>query len=181
MRIGQLEEAVQIIRKMWTETEVYFEGRYYRIRGAVCSPKPEPAPPIMIGGGGERLTLRVVAKHADWWNIPNASVETFKRKLDVLVKHCEEVGRRPEEVKKTLATVVAVAGSRGEALRLAMETPFIRSGELDNFIVGDPVEVARKVEKYLELGVEYFILRFADFPKTDGARVFAEKVMSEFV
>jgi len=181
VRIGQLEEAVQIIRRMWTETEATFEGKYYKIRGAVCSPKPEPTPPIMIGGGGEKLTLRVVAKHADWWNLPNVSVEVFKRKLEILTKHCEEIGRRPEEIKKTLASVVAIAESRGEVLKLARGTPFIGSRDIENFIVGDPVTVVGKIKRYIDLGVEYFILRFADFPKTDGAKLFAEKVVPEFL
>ena len=78
VRIRQLEEAVQIIRKMWTEEKAIFKGKYYQIKDAVCSPRPNPLPPIMIGGGGEKLTLRVVAKHADWWNLPNVPVETYK-------------------------------------------------------------------------------------------------------
>ena len=102
VRIEQLEEGVQIIRKMWTETKATFEGKYYRIKNAICSPRPEPIPPIMIGGGGEKLTLKVVAKHADWWNMPNASVEKFKHKLEVLESHCERVGRNPPEDKEDL-------------------------------------------------------------------------------
>jgi len=180
VRIQQLEEGVQIIRKMWTEAEATFKGKYYRIENAICSPRPKPIPPIMIGGGGEKLTLKVVAKHADWWNLPNVSVETFKNKLEVLENHCEKIGRNPEEIKKTLANIVAIAKTPEEARRIAIESPFISAGNMENFIIGDPDAVAKKISEYVELGMEHFILRFLDFPKTDGAKLFAEKVIPNF-
>jgi len=180
VRIEQLEEGVQIIRKMWTEAKATFEGKYYKIRNAICSPRPKPIPPIMIGGGGEKLTLKVVAKHADWWNLPNVSVETFKHKLKVLENHCEKIGRNPDEIKKTLGNIVAIAETRGEARRIATESPFAQMGNLENFIIGDPEAVAEKISKYVDLGVEHFILRFLDFPETNGAELFAEKVAPEF-
>jgi len=180
VRIEQLEEGVQIIRKMWTETKATFEGKYYRIKNAICSPRLEPIPPIMIGGGGEKLTLKVVAKHADWWNMPNASVEKFKHKLEVLESHCERVGRNPQEIKKTLGNMVAIAETQAEARRIAIESPFVKAENMENYIIGDPEAVAEKISEYVELGVEHFILRFLDFPKTDGARLFTEKVMPNF-
>ena len=67
-RIKQLEEAVQIIKMMWTEDVVTFHGKHYRVENAFCFPKPDPVPPIMIGGSGEKFTLKVVARYADWWN-----------------------------------------------------------------------------------------------------------------
>jgi len=180
VRIEQLEEAVQIVRKMWTETKASFEGKYYRIEDAICSPKPKPAPPIMIGGGGEKLTLKVVAKHADWWNLANISAEAFKHKLEVLESHCEKVGRNPEEIKKTLGNIVAIAKTPEEARKISIESPFMKIGSLENFIIGDPNAVVEKISEYVELGVEHFILRFLSFPKTSGAELFAEKVIPEF-
>jgi len=180
IRIQQLEEAVRIIKKMWTEPRVTFNGKYYRIKDAICSPKPRPIPPIMIGGGGERLTLRVVAKHADWWNLPNVSVETYKHKLEVLEKHCEIAGRNPEEIKKTLANMVAIAKTHEEARRIAIGSPFINKEGMDNFIIGDPNMVMEKISEYVDLGVEHFILRFLDFPGTDGAELFAKEVVESF-
>jgi len=180
VRIQQLEEGVQIIKKMWTEPKATFEGKYYRIRNAICSPKPKPIPPIMIGGGGEKLTLKVAAKHADWWNLPNVSTEIFKHKLNVLESHCEKIHRNPEEIKKTLGNIVAIAETPGEARRIATESPFIKLGNVENFIIGDPNTVVEKISKYTDLGVEHFILRFLDFPKTSGAELFAEKVIPEF-
>jgi len=180
VRIGQLAEGVQIIRRMWREGRATFEGRYYKVRGAICSPKPRPVPPIMIGGGGERLTLRVVARYADWWNLPNVPPETFRHKLNILECHCERVGRRPEEIKKTLGSMVAIAETKKEALEIALRSPFTRGGDMGNFIIGDPDSIVERISEYVELGVEHFILRFLDFPGTEGARMFADRVIPEF-
>jgi len=180
IRIRQLEEAVQIIRKMWTEPKATFNGKYYRIKDAICSPRPRPVPPIMIGGGGEKLTLRVVARHADWWNLPNVSVDTFRHKSEILEKHCERIDRDPEEIKKTLGNMVAIAKTCEKARRIAIESPFVNKENLDNFIIGDPNTVMKKILEYADLGVEHFILRFLDFPKTDGAELFAKEVIERF-
>jgi len=181
VRIQQLEEGVQIIRKMWTEDSATFKGRYFEIREAVCVPKPEPVPPIMIGGGGEKLTLRVVARHADWWNIPNVSSSTFQHKLKVLKAHCAKAGRDPKDLVKILTNIVAIGNTERKARTLASKSPFItKMGKEEDFIIGDPAQVAERLEEYTQLGVEYFILRFVDFPKTDGARLFAEKIVPQF-
>lgn len=175
--IAQLEEAVQIIRKMWTQTPASFEGKYYRIQNAYCEPKPDPRPPIMIGGGGERLTLRVVARYADWWNIPGGSVENYAHKLDVLRSHCQAVGRDYDEIVKTWAgELVAVAETEAEARRIANASPFNGGSR----IVGTPDQVAERLRAFTDLGVEYFILRFADFPDTAGVELFADEVIPQF-
>lgn len=181
VRIKQLEEAVQIIRKMWTEDRVTFHGKYYHIEDAVCSPKPDPIPPIMIGGGGEKYTLRVVAKYADWWNIPNVSPNTYIHKLRVLEKHCKDVGRNFRDIVKTLANIVAIAESENKARRMAYENPFIDMNREENYIIGSPEKVLEKISRYIEIGVKIFILRFIDFPKTDGAKLFVKKVVSKLI
>jgi alkanesulfonate monooxygenase SsuD/methylene tetrahydromethanopterin reductase-like flavin-dependent oxidoreductase (luciferase family) len=177
VRIHQLNEAVQIIKKMWTEQKVTFEGQYYQIMDAICSPKPQPIPPIMIGGGGEQLTLRVVAQYADWWNLPNVSVPTFKHKIKVLQQHCHAVKRSPREITKTLGSIVAIAKTEKAARRLASNTPFITMETEENYIIGDVDQVITRIREYTDLGIKYFILRFADFPKTQGAQIFAQKVI----
>lgn len=177
VRIRQLEEAVQIIRIMWTEGKATFQGKYYRVVDAICEPKPKPTPPIMIGGGGEKLTLRVVAKYADWWNIPNASPKTYKHKLEVLKKHCRAVNRDFDEIVKTLSTMIALGKNKTEALKLAEKSPFIRKGYEENYIIGDPERVVDKIKEYIKLGVKVFIIRFLDFPKLDGAKLFLQEVI----
>lgn len=100
-RIRRLDEACAIYKSLCTEHLTTFEGRYYQLKDARSAPKPvqQPYPPILIGGGGEQLTLRVVAKHADIWNFAGGPVETFQHKVRVLHEHCAAIGRDPEEIE----------------------------------------------------------------------------------
>jgi alkanesulfonate monooxygenase SsuD/methylene tetrahydromethanopterin reductase-like flavin-dependent oxidoreductase (luciferase family) len=177
-RIGALEEALQIIRGMWRDGAVHFSGRYYTVRGARCHPRPEPAPPIMVGGGGERLTLRVAASYADWWNCPNLTVEEYRRKLEALRRHCEAVGRRYEDIKKTWLGCLAIADTWDEALRIARGNPFFsketRFNPMRATIIGTPEQVAERLSSFVDLGVEYFIFRLLDFPGRRGIELFEE-------
>jgi alkanesulfonate monooxygenase SsuD/methylene tetrahydromethanopterin reductase-like flavin-dependent oxidoreductase (luciferase family) len=177
-RIHQMEEAVQIIRKMWTEERASFTGEYYRIEDAVLFPKPEPLPPIMIGGGGKQLTLRVVAKHADWWNIPGGSPENYREHLEVLRGHCEAVGRDFASIRKTWANeAIAIAPTRAEAEVIADRSPF---GRGQGSLVGTPDEVASQLKAYTDLSIDLVIMRFADFPDPEGAALFAREVTPRF-
>jgi F420-dependent oxidoreductase-like protein len=102
-RIGRLGEALTVCRKLWTEEPASFNGRYYTLTNAVANPKPlqRPHPPIWVGGAGEKLTLRVVAEHADIWNVIG-SVEEVVRKAAVLDQHCADRGRDPAEIKRSV-------------------------------------------------------------------------------
>ena len=179
-RIQQLEEGVQIIRKMWTEPKATFEGRHHSIKDAICNPRPDPFPPIMIGGGGEKLTLKVVARHADWWNLANTSASDFQHKIEILERHCDQVDRNPTEIVKTLGNIVAIARTDRAARKLVAESPFAKMGNTEGWIVGDPDSVVESLSKYTELGIEHFILRFVDFPETDCANLFVEEVIPSF-
>jgi probable F420-dependent oxidoreductase len=141
-RIRRLDEACQLIRRLWSEEAVDFAGRYYRLEGAHCAPKPvqRPHPPILIGGLGERLTLRVVAEHADVWNMPGPpwnAVEEFRRLNAVLDERCREVGRDPAALDRsvqllvdkanparTVADVVALVEAGANHVVLAPPPPF---------------------------------------------------------
>jgi alkanesulfonate monooxygenase SsuD/methylene tetrahydromethanopterin reductase-like flavin-dependent oxidoreductase (luciferase family) len=99
--IRALAEACTLIRRMWTEDDLFdFEGRCYQLHGAVCEPKPvqRPHPPILIGGVGEKKTLRVVAEHADLWNCPARTAEDFRHYSSVLDEHCAAIGRDPQQI-----------------------------------------------------------------------------------
>lgn len=99
-RFDRFDEALEIVHGLLTATETDFEGKYYRLTGARCEPKPvqKPHPPIVIGGLGERRTLRSVARWGDHWNMPGGGVDVFKAKREVLAKHCADLGRDPSEI-----------------------------------------------------------------------------------
>lgn len=176
-RIAQLDEGLQVIRRLWTESPANFEGRYYRLENAWANPLPNPPPPIMVGGAGEKLTLRVVAKHADWWNMPGGTPDIYRHKLNVLNEHCRAIGRDPATIKLTWETgCVAIAATRTAARALAEASPFYHAEEPDASIVGEPGDVAEHLRRYATLGVSHAILRFADFPRMDGVALFVEKV-----
>jgi F420-dependent oxidoreductase-like protein len=110
-RIGRLSEACVIIRGMWTEPLLNFEGRYYQLRQTYCEPKPlqKPTPPFVIGGVGEQLTLRVVAQYADVWNFPgfpHGSVEEFQHKNRVLDEYCAAIERNPASLARSVQIII---------------------------------------------------------------------------
>jgi F420-dependent oxidoreductase-like protein len=100
-RIRRLGEACEITKRLFTQHLTDFDGRYYQLAQARCEPKPiqKPYPPFVIGGGGEQLTLRVVAQYADIWNFAGGDVASFRHKVGVLHEHCAAVGRDPEEIE----------------------------------------------------------------------------------
>lgn len=103
-RLARLGEACEVIRRLWTETVVDYEGKYYHLRGARCEPKPvrKPYPPFVIGGGGERKTLRIAAQYADIWNMAGGPAEVFRHKNAVLDEHCAAVGRDPASIQRSI-------------------------------------------------------------------------------
>ena len=107
-RIRRLDEACQIYKSLCTQHTTDFAGRYYQLQEARCEPKPvqRPYPPIVIGGGGEQLTLKIVAKHADIWNHSGGTPEIFKHKVEVLRGHCAAVGRDPAEIELSVQVPV---------------------------------------------------------------------------
>ena len=103
-RISRLAEACRLIKLLWSEERASFEGEHYRLADAIANPKPvqRPHPPIWIGGTGERKTLRVVAEHADVWNLPEQEIEEAVRLSVVLDRHCADVGRDPAEIRRSV-------------------------------------------------------------------------------
>ena len=103
-RIRRLGEACEVVKLLWTETVANFDGKYYQLKDARCEPKPvqKPYPPFVIGGGGEQLTLRVVAKYADVWNFVGGNIDAFRHKSEVLNGHCAEIGRDPSTIERSI-------------------------------------------------------------------------------
>ena len=102
-RLRKLEESIQCIRGLLTQEKTNFDGKFFTLRDAQCEPKPVQARlPIWVGGGGEKVTLRIAAQHADGWNVPFIPPDQWAHKAKVLDEHCERLGRDPKEITKTV-------------------------------------------------------------------------------
>jgi F420-dependent oxidoreductase-like protein len=129
-RFEMLEETLQICRQMWSEDDGPYNGKHYHLAETICAPQPIRRPQILIGGDGEKKTLRLVAKYADIWNSTATDVDELKHKIDVLNRHCEAVGRDPGAIRRTAGGLLPV-------------DPF---EDTDGYL--------KTVERYAELGIQ---------------------------
>jgi F420-dependent oxidoreductase-like protein len=189
IRIKQLEEGIEIIKRMWTQHEASFHGTHYSVDGAVNSPKPlqKPHPPLQIGGRGEKLMLRLVAKHADIWNVSaGTTLEEYRHKTAVLEEHCRAVGRDPATIERSRQMIV-VLSEDSEDLADKMDQAqerFALFGDMQQLAIrGTPEECIAQLQEVIALGVTSFVLFLSDVnlhPETKGVetlRLFADKVM----
>jgi F420-dependent oxidoreductase-like protein len=182
-RIGMLKETVEIVKSMWTNEETTYDGRFYKMSRANCDPKPlqNPHPPVWIGGGGEQLTLRVVAQHADVSNF-GSSVDEFIRKREILKGHCKEIGRDEDEIRKTISSEVFIRETEAEVIAAGNRN--IYGGDAEQWreraLVGTPEQVSEKIQRYLDAGCTGFIPWCPDYPSTETLELFAKKVMPNF-
>jgi F420-dependent oxidoreductase-like protein len=174
-RMQRLEEAVQVIEKMWTEEKATFSGKFYQLRNAYCNPKPiqKPRPPIMIGGSGERRTLKIVAKYADACNV-FGSVETVRKKLSVLREHCRSVGTDYDRIVKTKLGHVVIDKDRNKVAEVIKKLPEDRRREY--VISGTPEEVRLQVEAFKDAGIEYLIVNLEPDAELQALELFANEV-----
>lgn len=184
-RIHRLDEAAEVIKRLWSETQVTFEGRYYQLKDAYCEPKPlrQPRPPIMIGGSGEKLTLKVVARHADQWNT-FGSPELFRHKIAVLHEHCAAVGRNFDGIEVSWAGAALVTDSREEKAELLQRFAAAFGITPEQYelgaLVGSAAEVRDRIAQFIDVGVTHFI-PIANTPFNHASiRRFAEEVMPAF-
>ena len=192
VRIGELEEGVEIMRRMWTEDEVHYEGKYFQLQGAISNPKPiQGSLPMWIAGGGEQLTLRVAAKYADYTNF-GLKLDVFQHKSEVLAAHCTEVGRDFDEiVRSAMFTVLidedqeVVAGKLDEIearmtkLVGAEKAERTRSSYEQHGLVGTPDQVIDQLGPWQDAGMGYIIGYFPDvaYDRT-SLDLFAKAVVS---
>jgi F420-dependent oxidoreductase-like protein len=184
-RLLRLEEAIQIIRKMWTEEPTAsFQGKYYQIQNAYCNPKPiqKPSPPILVGGSGERRTLKIVAKYADACNL-FGSAETIKRKLDILKEHCKSVGRDYDSILKTKLDLVVINDSEDIARKKAQQfyigIPEQQIRDREFAIYGTPEDVSRQIDLLEEVGIQYLIVHLEPSREFDALDTFANNIIKK--
>jgi len=176
-RIGMMRECVEIVRSMWTEQETTYEGRYYQLHRANCDPKPvQPGgPPVLIGGGGEQVTLRVVARLADRSNF-GGKPDAWRHKASVLQKHCADVGRDYDEIEKTWSPEVFIRSTEAEVEAAGSQSLWGESFESwrEGNLVGTPEQVAEKIQQYAAMGCTTFIPWCSDYPSDETLRLFAQ-------
>jgi alkanesulfonate monooxygenase SsuD/methylene tetrahydromethanopterin reductase-like flavin-dependent oxidoreductase (luciferase family) len=168
---------------MWTEPDTSYDGTNFQLDGAQCDPKPvqTPHPPILIGGGGEQLTLRVVAELADRSNF-GGNPDEFAHKCDVLRRHCDAVGRDYDEIEKTWTPNILVRESEDDVRAAATSNvwgePF-DSWQAGN-LVGTPQQVIDKIGRYIDMGVTSFLPWHFELPGTETLEIVAGQVIPAF-
>ncbi|MBS1263386.1 MAG: 5,10-methylenetetrahydromethanopterin reductase [Methanonatronarchaeales archaeon] len=186
-RISQMEDAVRLIKETWTaENPVSYDGEHYSVEDLVLSPKPvqDPHPPVLVGGGGEQLTLKATAKEADAWNV-FSHPEEYAHKLSVLQEHCDDVGRNYDDIEKTVANVAVIRDTEDEAhdayeAMMSDRAAPVPARDEYRGAVGTPEHVAATVEDFRDLGADLYIFRV---PGNDGETIerFIDEVAPEFV
>ena len=175
VRIAQMCEAIQLIRRMWTDSPASYAGAHYRITNAVCEPRPRPLPPVMIGGHGEKHLLRAVAEHANWWNYGFRDLALYAHKQDVLKTHCRAVGRDYDEIVQVIRVGILIAPTEREVERVK-SAPDVRPLS-DIRLIGTPEQVGETLRTIIRQGARRLTVNFADAPRPDGTRLFAETVL----
>jgi len=176
-RLRQLREAVQVMLALWTQEEAHFEGTYYQVRGAINQPKgvQKPHIPLLIGGDGEKVTLKLVAQYADACNVGDDPA-SVKQKLAVLKQHCETVGRDYESIHCTSSTLCLMADSDEQALRQLPAELKARLGKsVNTALIGSPETIRLRLAAYEEAGVQELLVRFIDGTNLEALRRFAQE------
>ncbi len=185
VRLRMLEEAIQILKAMWTQERATFEGKYFHARGAVNSPKPvqKPHPPILIGGSGEKVTLRICAQYAQAHNLGGGTPEQCAKTLQTLLRHCDALGTDYCAIWKTRLTPVMLVESprQVEAKVKRLCPPGTTPGHLRmRTLMGTPDQVGDQLQAFVDAGVESFIVSFWDVDDLSQLKTFAKEVMPRF-
>lgn len=176
IRIAQMVDGIRVMRALWTEAPASYAGEYYAVNDAYCEPRPDPVPPILIGGDGERYLLAAVAEYADIWLVFARQPDIVRHKTDVLHRHCERVGRDPSTIRVSMTLPVYLATTREAAERRAGP----KLGDAQPPFAGTSSDLCEQLQHYIDLGVSLFQMVFPGFPQTDDLQLFAEEVLPNF-
>ena len=172
-RVEQLEETLQIVRAMWTESKATFRGKHYEIADAYCEPKPNPIPSMMIGAFQPKM-LRLTAKYADEWNVSSTSVVKYRQLVKNFERACIEIDREPTSVRRSWCGGCFCAPTQAEAERQAGE---VNDSEDDFDFVGTPQQILHQMRPFIDLGVNTFMLDFNGFPNFSAIELFVREVL----
>lgn len=162
-RMDRFDETCEVLNLLFSQHRTTYNGEHVQLTDAPLDPKPVQSPlPLLVGGGGEKRTLKIVAKHAHQWNVW-ATPELFSQKLAILEGHCADVGRDPSTIDKTIAALLFLTDDAALADKL-------RSRDLGRpAIIGNAHEVAEQINAYAALGVDEIIVPGFTFPNAAAA------------
>jgi len=185
-RLKQLAETVELLKRMWgDENEITYDGDFVKASGVVCQPKPPRPVPILIGGAGEKVTMKIAAREADIWNNTAGHQAALAGKIDVLNRHCEAIGRDPDEIVASQQCLVTIAPDAARAGPMADQAQRIFGGHMGDpkgplAITGTPEHCAEQVQMHVDLGCTMFIIEFFGKDTREPAQLFAEEVIPAF-
>jgi F420-dependent oxidoreductase-like protein len=193
-RLGMLREGVEIMKAMWTEDVVDYEGEHYTLKGAICQPKgmQKPHIPLWIAGGGEKVTLRIAAQHAQYTNFGGDHLDVFEQKSDLLAEHCRTLGTDFDSITRSANFNILCAETEGEveekkAWLLRHISQYVPEGSAQRFVAmfdptsGTPDQVVARLKDFEAAGLGYAIVQFADIAYDRGSvELFAREVMPTF-
>lgn len=181
-RMRALEETVQILKALWTEERVSFAGKHFTLKDAVCEPKPIRRPPILIGGGGERVLMGIAVRHGDIWNNMAVAHAQLPAKIEALLRRCDELDRDPATLRISQQCVVVIEEDEDTARKSLAKAQKIYGGHMgagleEHGIWGTPSRVIDCIERHRELGCTTLVIEFFGRDTRPAARLFADKVM----
>jgi alkanesulfonate monooxygenase SsuD/methylene tetrahydromethanopterin reductase-like flavin-dependent oxidoreductase (luciferase family) len=163
VRVAQLDETIQIIRALWTTAPATFEGEHYQIHEAICEPRPDPVPPLMVGAFKPKM-LRLTARYADEWNVSSTGPTAYRRLAAEFERACREVGRDPATVRRSWGGGCACAPTPEQAAALT-EGRYNADPDAEDFdFTGTPAQIIAQMRPFIELGVSTFLLDCGGFP-----------------
>jgi len=183
-RLQQLDEAATLMKQMWTEPQPSFAGRHFQTTTVFCEPKPVRQPPVLIGGGGEKVLLGLAAKHADIWNNLAVHQAELGAKVAKLREHCAAIGRDPADITISQQCMVVIGENAADAQTKMDRAQQIYGGHMGASgplsIAGTPEQCIDKIRKHVALGCTMLVIEFFGRDTREPARLFAERVMPAF-
>lgn len=185
IRMAMLAEAIQICRLLWTGDRVSFTGKHFQLDDAACEIKPVQTPlPILVGAMGEQLGLRVVAQHADVWNMVAGDLAALARKQTLLDRYCEEAQRDPATLRRSLEVPLAIAADaptlRRRLDRVSQQRGYAPGLAEEICIAGTPGQCIEQIERYRSMGITEFMLITREPYEDDELELFAAEVLPAF-
>lgn len=185
VRLAALADTCEIMRRMWTEEQPSYRGVVYHIEDVTCEPRPAVRPRILIGGGGEKVLLKLAARHADIWNNLAVNQRDLSTKLDVLRVHCDREGRNFDEIEVSQQCLVVILPTQEEAEVAIGKAEKVYGGHMgaglrEHGIWGCPDVVIEKLHSYAAKGCNHFVMEMFGRDVREPAALFADKVLPAF-